>query len=73
MYVEVLDRFLFLLFWLCFFAQAVMDYTFKRTDYPVILSLENHCSFPQQQKMAQRVKNRPRAMLGCCFWAPYVL
>ena len=50
-----------------------MDYTFKRTDYPVILSLENHCSFPQQQKMAQCVKNRPRAMLGCCFWAPYVL
>ncbi|CAM9667713.1 unnamed protein product [Scytosiphon promiscuus] len=37
--------------------QAVKDYAFEKTDFPVILSLENHCSLPQQQKMAQCMKD----------------
>ncbi|KAI6210863.1 hypothetical protein M3Y96_00373000 [Aphelenchoides besseyi] len=32
--------------------EAIMDSGFKSSDYPIVLSLENHCSPPQQQQMA---------------------
>ncbi|KAL2091184.1 hypothetical protein ACEWY4_013447 [Coilia grayii] len=33
--------------------ETINKYAFIRTSYPVILSIENHCSVPQQKKMAQ--------------------
>ena len=33
--------------------QTIAEYAFVATPLPVILSIENHCSLPQQQKMAQ--------------------
>ncbi|KAM4738213.1 1-phosphatidylinositol 4,5-bisphosphate phosphodiesterase eta-2a isoform 1-T3 [Anableps anableps] len=33
--------------------ETINKYAFINTDYPVILSIENHCSVPQQKKMAQ--------------------
>ncbi|XP_074478508.1 1-phosphatidylinositol 4,5-bisphosphate phosphodiesterase delta-1a isoform X1 [Sebastes fasciatus] len=33
--------------------KAINDYAFKTSDYPVILSLENHCTVGQQKLMAQ--------------------
>uniref|UniRef100_A0A673Z4N5 Phosphoinositide phospholipase C n=1 Tax=Salmo trutta TaxID=8032 RepID=A0A673Z4N5_SALTR len=33
--------------------ETINKYAFVRNDYPVILSIENHCSVPQQKKMAQ--------------------
>ncbi|XP_052555496.1 1-phosphatidylinositol 4,5-bisphosphate phosphodiesterase delta-3 isoform X1 [Tympanuchus pallidicinctus] len=40
--------------------EAVRDYAFKRSPYPVILSLENHCGVQQQATMARHMK----AILG---------
>ncbi|XP_043918926.1 1-phosphatidylinositol 4,5-bisphosphate phosphodiesterase eta-2 isoform X2 [Protopterus annectens] len=33
--------------------ETVNKYAFIKNEYPVILSIENHCSVPQQKKMAQ--------------------
>uniref|UniRef100_A0A674AUI9 Phosphoinositide phospholipase C n=1 Tax=Salmo trutta TaxID=8032 RepID=A0A674AUI9_SALTR len=33
--------------------ETINKYAFLKNDYPVILSIENHCSVPQQKKMAQ--------------------
>ncbi|XP_053738771.1 1-phosphatidylinositol 4,5-bisphosphate phosphodiesterase delta-1-like isoform X1 [Synchiropus splendidus] len=36
--------------------KAIKEYAFKTSDYPVILSLENHCSIQQQELMAHYMK-----------------
>ncbi|KAG8002421.1 1-phosphatidylinositol 4, partial [Nibea albiflora] len=33
--------------------ETINKYAFIKNEYPVILSIENHCSVPQQKKMAQ--------------------
>ncbi|KAJ8388081.1 hypothetical protein AAFF_G00146990 [Aldrovandia affinis] len=33
--------------------ETINKYAFAKNQYPVILSIENHCSVPQQKKMAQ--------------------
>ncbi|OQV17419.1 1-phosphatidylinositol 4,5-bisphosphate phosphodiesterase delta-1 [Hypsibius exemplaris] len=43
--------------------QVVKDYGFKISQYPVILSLENHCSIPQQNKMAEYLQKHLGDML----------
>ncbi|CAL1580092.1 unnamed protein product [Knipowitschia caucasica] len=37
--------------------KAIKDYAFKASDYPVILSLEHHCSVEQQQVMAHHMSS----------------
>ncbi|XP_069774671.1 1-phosphatidylinositol 4,5-bisphosphate phosphodiesterase eta-2a isoform X1 [Narcine bancroftii] len=33
--------------------ETINKYAFAKSEYPIILSIENHCSVPQQKKMAQ--------------------
>lgn len=39
--------------------EAVSRSAFVNSDMPVILSIENHCSLPQQRKMAEIFKVQP--------------
>ncbi|KAG7493157.1 1-phosphatidylinositol 4,5-bisphosphate phosphodiesterase eta-2-like [Solea senegalensis] len=36
--------------------ETINKYAFTKSQYPVILSIENHCSVPQQKKMAECLK-----------------
>uniref|UniRef100_A0A6Q2XH23 Phosphoinositide phospholipase C n=1 Tax=Esox lucius TaxID=8010 RepID=A0A6Q2XH23_ESOLU len=36
--------------------KAIREYAFKTSEYPVILSLENHCTLDQQKLMAQHMR-----------------
>lgn len=40
--------------------EAVNRSAFVNSDMPVILSIENHCSLPQQRKMAEIFKVWPQ-------------
>ncbi|EPY89216.1 1-phosphatidylinositol-4,5-bisphosphate phosphodiesterase delta-1 [Camelus ferus] len=47
----------------CDVLRAIRDYAFKASPYPVILSLENHCSLEQQRVMARHLHNLLGPML----------
>uniref|UniRef100_A0A3Q1CLF1 Phosphoinositide phospholipase C n=1 Tax=Amphiprion ocellaris TaxID=80972 RepID=A0A3Q1CLF1_AMPOC len=36
--------------------ETINKYAFTKSQYPVILSIENHCTVPQQKKMAEYLK-----------------
>ncbi|XP_061583343.1 1-phosphatidylinositol 4,5-bisphosphate phosphodiesterase eta-2 [Cololabis saira] len=36
--------------------ETINKYAFTKSQYPVILSIENHCTVPQQKKMAEHLK-----------------
>lgn len=37
--------------------KAIKDHGFTVSPYPIVISLENHCSLPQQEKIASNLKN----------------
>ena len=43
--------------------EAISDHAFTASPYPIILSLENHCSLPQQRKMVEYMKKAFGSML----------
>jgi phosphatidylinositol phospholipase C delta len=45
-------------------ADAIKPYAFYTSEYPVILSLENHCSLKQQETLAKHL----RVILGGEAW-----
>lgn len=45
--------------------QAIKDHAFAVSDYPVILSIENHCSIKQQHKMAEYMQSICGGMYVC--------
>ena len=36
--------------------QVIREYSFRTSEFPVILSIENHCSLPQQRRLASILK-----------------
>lgn len=48
--------------------QAINDYAFVVSEYPVILSFENHCSVEQQKVMADHLKRILGCILSCSFY-----
>uniref|UniRef100_A0A3Q1KI57 Phosphoinositide phospholipase C n=1 Tax=Anabas testudineus TaxID=64144 RepID=A0A3Q1KI57_ANATE len=36
--------------------ETINKYAFSKSQYPVVLSIENHCSVPQQKKMAEYLR-----------------
>eukprot|EP00121_Abeoforma_whisleri_P007043 Awhi_evm1s6418 len=36
--------------------EVIRDYAFVTSPYPLVLSMENHCSLPQQELMAECMK-----------------
>ena len=42
---------------------AIVEYGFKTSFYPVVLSIESHCSLDQQQKMASTFKSAFKSKL----------
>lgn len=45
--------------------EAINRSAFVNSDMPVILSIENHCSLPQQRKMAELFKVWQQLFLKC--------
>ena len=45
--------------------QVIKDYGFLTSEYPVILSVENHCSVPQQARMAEIFQDILGPLIEC--------
>ncbi|XP_075997478.1 1-phosphatidylinositol 4,5-bisphosphate phosphodiesterase eta-2 [Genypterus blacodes] len=46
--------------------ETINKYAFTKSQYPVILSIENHCTVPQQKKMAEYLKEVLQDKLDLC-------